>query len=287
MPLLRTFLHLSRVYYLPTVWSNCLAGMWLSGVGDWAPIPFVLLAVTFLFLSGSFLKDACSAVFDAQHRRWRPIASGQITGRNVLLGALYWFVMGVGLLFWVKPLTGVTGIAFGLVAFGYAASHRAFVLSPWLLGLCRLALYLIGASLAGAGINGWALWGGVAVAVYTAGTKYLSPRAPGTVPGRWPVLLLMAPVLLGLGMNDGEFREAALLLSVVLALWVLRCIRHSWWSQPADHSAAASGLVAGTVLVDWLAVADAPKQLSVVFILLFVAAVGLQRVRPVVAKSPA
>ena len=129
--------------------------------------------------------------------------------------------------------------------------------------------------------------GGLVVAIYTAGAKYFWFGTPGAVPRRWPILLLGVPLLLAFTMNGGEYREAALLLSLVLCLWVIRSLRHSWWSDPPDFALTSSGLVAGTVLVDWLAVAAAPKEVSVAFIFLFVAALGLQRVRPAVAKSPA
>jgi 4-hydroxybenzoate polyprenyltransferase len=285
--LLRTFLYLSRVSYLPTVWSNCLAGMWLGGGGDWHLVPYLLVASTFIFLGGSFLKEACSAGFDSQHRRWRPIAAGHITVRAVFLWAWYWLILGVAVLFWLKPQAGILGMALGACMLGYAAAHRALIFSPFLLGLCRLGLYLVGASIAVRGVTGWAIWGGLVVAVYTAGVKCFWPGAPGAVPRRWAILLLGVPLLLAFAVNGGEYREAALLLSLVLCLWVIRCLRHSWWSDQPDYALTSSGLVAGTVLVDWLAVAAAPKELSVAFIVLFVAALGLQRVRPAVAKSPA
>jgi hypothetical protein len=287
MPFLRTFLYLSRVSYLPTVWSNCLAGMWLGGGGDLYAVPYLLVASTFIFLGGSFFKEVCSASFDSQHRRWRPIPAGHISLRAVSLWACYWQILGVGVLFWLKPQAGVFGLALCACMLVYAAAHRALIISPFLLGMCRFGLYLVGASVAVQGVTGWAMWGGLVVALYTAGVKCLWPSAPGVVPSRWPVLLLGAPVALAFAMNGGEYREAALLLSLVLCLWVIRSLRHSWWSDPADFALTNSGLVAGTVMVDWLAVAAAPKEVSVAFIVLFVAALGLQRIRPAVAKSPA
>jgi hypothetical protein len=286
MSFLRIFLSLSRAYYLPTVWSNCLAGFWLGGGSDYRIVPFLLIAATSLFLCGSFLKEAFSAGYDAQHRRWRPIAAGHVSVRTVLLWSLYWCLFGIGLLFWVKPLTGLFGLVLGCCMLAYAAGDRVVVFSPALLGLCRFALYLIGASAAVTPITGWPLWGGIVIGLYNAGAKCFAPRAPGVIPGRWPILLLTAPILLAWLMNGEGFREGAFLLSAVLGLWTIRCLRHSWWSNPPDFSLTSSGLIAGTVLADWLAVANAPKQLSLVFIILFVAAVGLQRIRPAVAKSP-
>ena len=42
---LRALLALSRVSHLPTVWSNCLAGWWLGGGGNFAKLPLLFLGV--------------------------------------------------------------------------------------------------------------------------------------------------------------------------------------------------------------------------------------------------
>lgn len=278
---MRTYLLLSRPWYLPTVWSNCLAGWWLGGGGNLSALPLLLAGASAIFLAGSFLKDALDAPFDTQNRQWRPIPAGAISSGAVYAWAAYWAALGAGLLFAVGPRTGSLGLALLLMLALYHAGRRVFMLAPVLLGLCRLLLYLLSAAAAAQGITGWAIWGGVAVALYTAGARWTIPEAAPAAPRRyWPLVGMLFPVLLALVMNAGEYQEAGLLLSLVLALWVARSLRHSWWSLEPSHSSTYSGLVAGTVFVDWLAAADAPKVFSAVFIGLFLLALLLQRAKP-------
>jgi 4-hydroxybenzoate polyprenyltransferase len=61
---LRALLALSRVSHLPTVWSNCLAGWWLGGHGNFAKLPLLFLGVSALYTGGMFLNDAFDADFD-------------------------------------------------------------------------------------------------------------------------------------------------------------------------------------------------------------------------------
>jgi hypothetical protein len=76
------------------------------------------------------------------------------------------------------------------------------------------------------------------------------------------------------------YREGALLLSVVLCLFVLRCVRHTLWSAERNIGLTVSGLLAGIVFVDWLAVADAPNNAALGFVLLLGVALLLQKVVP-------
>jgi hypothetical protein len=70
-------------------------------------------------------------------------------------------------------------------------------------------------------------------------------------------------------MDTGSSRAAGLLVSAVFTLWVLRCLRPVWWSHEGNLARAVAGLSAGIVFVDWLAVADAPRQVGVIFVALF------------------
>jgi hypothetical protein len=94
------------------------------------------------------------------------------------------------------------------------------------------------------------------------------------------LIFLAAPLALAFFMNTGEYRKSAALLSVVLGLWTLRCLRPVLWSLQPQIGRAVSGLLAGIVFVDWLAVADAPRGLGLVFLGLFGLALLFQRFIP-------
>ena len=281
MSLLRTLLVLGRVSNLPTLWSNCLAGWWLGGAGHPEQLPFLFAGASFLYAGGMFLNDAFDAEFDQRHRPERPIPAGLIS----LTIVWQWGLIGLGLggacLICLGRVTGGLGVALVFCILLYDSIHKRIAWAPVLMGLCRLLVYLIAASAGVQGVTGWSVWCGLALASYVAGLSYLARResTPGPL-GYMPALLLPVPIGLALIMNAAGYRQAALLLSAALALWVVRALRQTLRSAEPNVGRTVSRLLAGIVLVDWLAVADAPRQLGFVFIALFLAALLLQRVVP-------
>ncbi len=281
MPNLRTCLALSRAADLPTVWSNCLAGWWLGGGGFSVRLPLVLAGATFLYLGGAFLHDVSDERFDREFRRARPLPSGAASpafARGVGWGCL---IAGEGCLFAASQAAGVLGLALAMCALAFNATHRLITFSPVLLGACRLLLYVLAATAGADGVTGWALWCGVALAVYVAGARWL-PRAENTRAAidYWPVALLAAPICLAVLLDVGHYRLPGLELSAVFGLWVLYCLRYAFWPADRDYARAAGGLVAGIVFADWLAALDVPRALSVAFLALFGASLLLQRAVP-------
>jgi hypothetical protein len=96
----------------------------------------------------------------------------------------------------------------------------------------------------------------------------------------WPVLFLLIPVVLAVIVNPGEFRRPALLLMVVLVLWIGLSMRFAFWSGHRNIGRAVSGLLAGIVLVDALAVVPGEPWSAMVFAALFVLALIFQQFVP-------
>ena len=186
--------------------------------------------------------------------------------------------LGVLSLFWLSAFAGALGLVLAGSIILYNAIHRLVTFSPLLLGFCRFLVYLIAASAALDGVTGWSIWCGMALASYVAGVGYIArwEKAPEAIP-HWPLLLLGIPIVLALLMDTGAYRESGLLLSAVLVLWALRCLRPTLWSAERKLDLTMSGLVAGIALVDCLATADAPRVLTGAFIGLFLATVLFQR----------
>ena len=79
-----TYLKIGRVSNLPTVWTNVLAGAFLSGhAADLPTLRWVMLAITLFYTGGMYLNDAFDADIDALERPNRPIPSGQISAKAV------------------------------------------------------------------------------------------------------------------------------------------------------------------------------------------------------------
>jgi hypothetical protein len=83
-------------------------------------------------------------------------------------------------------------------------------------------------------------------------------------------------------MNCGHARAAAIWISLLLALWIIRCVRSVFLGGAINVSYIVSNLLAGIVLVDWLAVAPLipPWTGILVFLALFGLSNWLQRFVP-------
>ena len=92
---------------------------------------------------------------------------------------------------------------------------------------------------------------------------------------------MAAPIFLAMLINAGENRLPGVWLSLVLVLWVVYCTRTIFQPGEVNVSRIVSGLLAGIVWVDWLAVAPGcPHGLSYTFLVLFGATLWLQRFVP-------
>lgn len=281
-PRLRTLLILGRISNLPTVWSNCLAGWWLSGGGNAWKLPFLLLGTSALYTAGMFLNDAFDVEFDRQRRSSRPIPSGAITLDRVWVWGWSLMAAGVILLIFCGKTAGALAVILVVCIVIYDLTHKAITASPWLMGLCRFWVYVIAGTTGIYGLGGWPIWCGMALAFYIVGLSYVARRESfrGPVP-YWPLVFLAVPVLLAATMNVGDARKQAMLLALVPVLWVSRCLRTIFQRSEVNVGQIVSGLLAGIVFVDWLAVApQCPRPLSMVFLVLFAATVLLQKIVP-------
>jgi 4-hydroxybenzoate polyprenyltransferase len=281
MSRLRTLLILGRVSNLPTVWSDCLAGWWLGGGGNFQKLPFLFSSATLLYIGGMFLNDAFDAAFDQQHRKERPIPSQKISEWTVWSLGILWLVLGSTGLFWIGLQTGLLGLALLLCILIYEAIHKLMAFSSVVMGLCRFFLYVVAASTGINGVTGSAVWCGLALASYIVGLSFLARRESARGPVQyWPLIFLAAPLLLAQLMNAGGFARPAFLLGSVFALWMAQSLRFVFRPIERNIGRAISNLLAGIVLVDLLANPDMPRELTAIFLLLFALALFFQRFIP-------
>jgi 4-hydroxybenzoate polyprenyltransferase len=279
---LRTLVILGRVSSLPTVWSNCLAGWWLGGGGNFGNLPWLFFGVSTLYLGGMFLNDAFDADFDRQHRPGRPVPSGAISLLAVWSWGLGWLTLGALSLIAIGKTTGALAVVLLACIIVYDATHKVFTASPWLMGACRFWIYVVAGSTGSWGVNGWPIWCGAALAFYVAGSGHVAQRENSREPiPRWPLVLLAAPVFLAMLMDAGENRAPGVWLSLILALWIAHCVWPMFQAGTVNVGRIVSGLLAGIVLVDGLAVAPGcPHGLSAAFLIQFAATLTLQRFVP-------
>jgi len=218
---LRTYLTLLRVSNLPTVWSNVLAAVLLSGAPfSWAPFLTLLVALSLLYSGGMALNDLCDAAVDRVQRPDRPIPAGRIgLGKVQLLTALL-FVCALALLGTLPHGAGGAGagVLLTLVIVAYDLYHKGNPWSVLLMAGCRFMVFLVA---------GFGVAGRLACAVVTLGliqfgyitlvslvARYENRRAGG-----FPFPLI--PLLLaGICLVDGGFLSGALRAPVWMAAGV-------------------------------------------------------------------
>jgi 4-hydroxybenzoate polyprenyltransferase len=242
---------------------------------------WVSVSVTFLYLGGMFLNDAFDAGFDRNHRRTRPIPSGVVTEKEVWGWGFGWLALGLAGLAVMGAGTAVLGLLLAGCILFYNAIHKIMVLAPVLMGGCRFLVYLAAASAGVNGVTGECIWKGLALGAYIVGLSSLARKE--STPARaqyWPFAFLAAPLLMAGLADDGPDHRAAALCAIFLILWVTWTLLQILGREHPNMGLAVSRLLAGIVLVDWLAVADLSHPGVALFPVWFLLALLLQRFVP-------
>jgi hypothetical protein len=278
---LHTLLVLGRVSNLPTVWSNCLAAWLLGGSGLWERFAIVGTGATLLYTGGMFLNDAFDAQFDRDHRPERPIPSGKIGRRAVwILSAAFLFIG------WLMVVTLGTGPALfasllvvDIVVYNWL--HKRSNLGILLMAGCRFLLYLVAAAAAQGAVQPEIWWRACALALYIVGISALArSESTGPAQSRWWGGILFVPVGIALARSCPAIPVRLWVVSSVLGLWILFCVSKAVAPGKRGLGGGVAGLLAGVVLVDWLAVASQEQTPGLVFIGLFCLALVMQRIAP-------
>lgn len=275
--LIRTLLVLGRVSNLPTVWSNCLAAWLLNHGAAWNDFYVLLVGATLLYVGGMYLNDAFDAAFDQQHRVERPIPAGRISRRTVWQIGITFLVLGwIGL-----ALLGLLTAIIGLLLVGgivlYDAVHKRTSFAPLFMAACRFLLYLVAAAATLRPIGAPVMAHALAIAAYITGLSYLARvESAGSFVSRWPLALLFSPVVVAVWLTTAR-AEIAWLAAAASVVWICWCLRGVLSPASRHVGRTVAGLLAGIVLVDWLAIAWPTEQNVAWFVGLFALALVMQR----------
>jgi 4-hydroxybenzoate polyprenyltransferase len=252
-------LRLGRVSNLPTVWTNVLAGIVLTGaaLSAW-PVFVILVALSLFYVAGMFLNDAFDRDFDRKFRPARPIPSGAVRASVVFGIGFGLLALGFALLValaltqrvqgdaWRAPAAGVV---LALMIVLYDSWHKSNPLSPLLMALCRMLVYLIAACAFAAVIPDRLFVAALTAVAYLIGLTYAAKQETlHRVENLWPLLFLGVPVVYGLPIAARSivgFLVYALFVAVVgRAVWLL--MRRAGANVPG----AMVLLIAGISLLD-------------------------------------
>jgi len=256
----RAALRLGRVSNLPTVWTNVLAGIVLTGSAVAAPSAGLLfLSLSLFYIAGMFLNDAFDSEFDRRNRPDRPIPAGEVTAAAVFAYGFGLLAVGFALLIalgygtsagtgWRAP---VAGALLAAVIVLYDRWHKANPVSPFLMGLCRLLVYLV-AGLAVVGtLPERLLLAAIVSLCYLIGLTYVAKQESlRRVENLWPLVFLAAPFAYGVPFAAAG--GAALALYLLLLATVLSALALMFRPGAPDIPHAMMLLIAGISLLDGL-----------------------------------
>lgn len=251
-----TALKLGRVSNLPTVWSNTLAGAALVNPQfnqfNGLSVFTAAIALSLLYIAGMFLNDVFDFEWDRKHQPKRPLVAGQTTVKETVAFSSGLIMIALVLLAFTAGARALpvlfSAAALIILIMLYDWKHKEWSFSPWLMGGCRLLVYLTAGAIVGTW-NHQVLVAGLCLLCYIAGITYVARMEHlNTLNNLWPVILLFIPVgfVLYLGIAD----VWSWLLVVVLLLWLIRTV---WRLMPGKQRRvpqAISALLAGIALID-------------------------------------
>ena len=286
----KAYLLLGRVSNLPTVWTNCIAGMVLAGASPDGPaIGLVAVAVSAFYVGGMFLNDAFDSRFDAEHRPERPIPSGEVSRAEAFGVGFGLLAVGAGLLMAPsivgrRPIFGevlLWGAALALLIVYYNYRHKRDPLSPVVMALCRVMVYFIAAASVGTALIAPVTMGAALLAAYLIGLTYVAKQENlARIGSSWPLVFLAAPFLYHWVVIMG-FGVAALVWLGFLA-WVVYALSFLYRTERRSIPRTVVGLIAGISLLDALAIASAgaPVMLVALAVAGFILTLIFQRFVP-------
>lgn len=264
---LQIALQLGRVSNLPTVWTNTLAAVLIAGGSDaLGSLAMLLLAMSLAYIGGMYLNDAFDGNIDAIERPERPIPSGAVGASAVFAAGAVMLAAAVIIVALTARANGLTvpaTVAVLLLAgciVLYNAWHKGNPLSPLLMGLCRVMVYISCALAVSASVPAILLMGACITLSYLIGLTYTAKQENlGELRSLWPLAFLAAPAIFGAGLagfsSGAGLAGFAWLTWACVAIfsgWTLACLRLILLRRPGELPRAVVRLIAGISLVDAL-----------------------------------
>lgn len=265
------YLRLGRVANLPTVWTNVAAGAVLSGAAlDPGTMVAVLVALSLFYTGGMYLNDAFDREVDARERPERPIPAGLVGARRVFIIGFVMLAVAVAILAvtaWTARWPGAgravaSGAALAAAIVYYDVVHKRDPLSPLIMGLCRLLIYITAALVVSGRIATPVLAGAAALLAYLIGLTYIATQENlARFRNAWPLVFLAVPFIYAMPLVMDTVGGALLYLGflgwVVYSLSFLRPRR-------LNVPGAMVRLLAGICLLDALLMAGANEPMLAV-----------------------
>lgn len=268
-------LRLGRVSNLPTVWTNVLAALALSGAPLAGPLAAALMpGLSLFYVAGMYLNDAFDAPRDARERPGRPIPAGRVRRGSVFalgFGGLAAGVVTVAVAAAHAPdgagsagPAALTAVILAGTIVLYDAWHKDNPLAPVLMGFNRLLVYATVAAAATGGLAPGAVGVGALLACHVIGLTYAARQEHLDRVGKlWPLAFLGLPLVAAIFRLPAAGPAAWLLFAALFACVVYAVVLLCRRSPPVGRAVVT--LIAAISLFDalWLALAGVPAAAGV------------------------
>jgi 4-hydroxybenzoate polyprenyltransferase len=196
--------------------------------------------------------------------------------------------LGFGVLLWIGyGLPGETsfhpalgGLALGTAIVVYDWHHKENPLSPVLMGLCRMLVYITAGLAVSASLPGPLLAAALVLLCYLIGLTYIAKQETlGEVKNLWPALFLAVPVVYGAATALDHL--TGVVVFVAFVAWLGIALRYLKRRAPGDVPHAVTSLLAGICLLDAVLIAGAGAvPIAWLAVLAFFLTLALQRFVP-------
>ena len=270
------YLKLGRISNLPTVWANVLCASLLVGGQDITTQALLLTAASLFYTAGMYLNDYFDRAFDKEHRPSRPIPSGDVSERSVLILSTLMTISALAICLSLSVVTFIWAFLVMVFILWYNLDHKLNKLSPFLMAGCRLWLYPMAASAYGVKI-GPPLWvTGIAIYAYIVGLSYIARL--GLTKSLWSCLALIS-LLAPVWLRSPNFLDQPALAWAILAC-LLGWLALTLSPFTKDTEKRVARLLGGIVLIDLYALAFNDRlnlYLLLLFTVFFILNLSLQK----------
>lgn len=258
-------LRLGRVSNVPTVWTNVAAGVALAGaafpLGIFAGL---VVALSLFYIGGMYLNDAFDREIDARERPERPIPSGIVSPGFVFtvgfgLMAAGWLMLvaigyapdeGTG---WRGPLAGAL---LGGAIVVYDMWHKANPMSPLIMGVCRVLVYVTAALAVAPFVSVHVAVAAIVALAYLIGLTYAAKQENlGRITNAWPLGFLAVAV--GHAVWTATTGVAGFLAAAAFLGWLAWSMQFLLMPDRVNLPRAVVSLIAGLCLLDAVFIAAA------------------------------
>jgi 4-hydroxybenzoate polyprenyltransferase len=226
-------------------------------VPAWPWVVALCAVFSLYYVAGMYLNDAFDRHIDAHERPSRPIPSGQAPAWLVFVLGFTGLASAIAATAWIANNQNPAGVyratacGFALAAFivGYNLHHKTNPVSPVVMGLCRVFVYVTVAMVVLGTATPPLIGACLCLLFYLIGLTYTAKQENlRDIQNAWP--LLMIAVAPAYGIYLSFTRVSTLAFVLLLSVWIVYSLRFLWHERRRSIPAAVVRLIAGIALVD-------------------------------------